>query len=412
MSDSATPLSIEAIAVLCGCAPADIRALIALGLLDGAQLGPQSINGIRLILSLNSAGIGLETFAGAIGAGLLSLDFARHVLPDTIALSAQSYGEACAELGLDPALAHRLFIAAGLPAPEPARRAREDEIALLRLMATAVQRGIDEAALGRILRVFGHATRRIAEAMRDFFRSQIEAPLAAQGLPTAALMTAAAEHRVPLQDLGFRALRLLISRFVEDVVFENITMRIQDALAAAGLLEPAGPADPAVALVDLAGYAGLTWAQGDQAAAHKAAAFEALAQDALAVAGGRIIKSLGDGLLLLFARPDLAAPGCLGLMRRLAAAGLPEVHVGLTAGPVIWRDGDIFGHSVNLAARLAALAGPSEIVADAAALPRLGAAGAPWRPDGTVTPKGLAEIAIWRLDGSAARARSGAAPDE
>lgn len=84
-------------------------------------------------------------------------------------------------------------------------------------------------------------------------------------------------------------------------------------------------------------------------------------------------------------------------MRRLALARLPEVHVGLSVGPVIRRDGDIFGNSVNLAARLAALAAPSEIAADAASLPWLGNEAIAWQADGIVTPKGMPEIAICKL---------------
>src|SRR5690606_11738226 len=44
--------------------------------------------------------------------------------------------------------------------------------------------------------------------------------------------------------------------------------------------------------------------------------------------------------------------------------GMPELRVGLAAGPVVWRMGDVFGTTVNLASRLTALALPGTILAD------------------------------------------------
>jgi len=179
------------------------------------------------------------------------------------------------------------------------------------------------------------------------------------------------------------------------VVFENITMQIQDALAADGMLTPVMTTPPAVAFVDLVGFAALTERLGDHEAVRTVTRFEALAQDVIAASGGRIVKTLGDGLLLLFREPERAPGGCINLITRLARAGLPQVHVGLTAGPVIHRDGDIFGNCVNLAARLAGFAAPSQIMTDAGSLARFGAEAISWSPGGNVTPKGMAEIAVF-----------------
>lgn len=49
----------------------------------------------------------------------------------------------------------------------------------------------------------------------------------------------------------------------------------------------------------------------------------------------------------------------------VAAAGLPDAHVGIAAGPLIARDGDFFGHTVNLAARLTGRATAGRILVDA-----------------------------------------------
>ncbi len=390
-------LSIEDAAILSGCPGPSIERLVQLGLLPSGGLTLEDINAIRLLMSFEGAGIGLPAFAHAAREGVLSLAFTRDLLPDTILLSGQTFGGLCSDLGLDFGAAVRLFVASGLPAPDPPRYARQDEVILLQLMAETLKYGISEHALIGVLRVFGQATRRVAEAMRDRFRSEIEPRLENQGLSPSEVLAATSQYRNPLKNIAFQALRLLSARFLEDMTFDNITMRIQNILSVNGLLEPIGTADPTVAFVDLAGYSALTRESGDHEAAQAALQFEAAAHESAASFDGRIIKSLADGLLILFLKPANALEGCIHLMKRRIADRLPEIHAGLTVGPVIRRDGDIFGNSVNLAARLASLAAPSEIVADARSIAMVHFPQARWRAGGVVTPKGMDEVTIFRL---------------
>jgi adenylate cyclase len=96
---------------------------------------------------------------------------------------------------------------------------------------------------------------------------------------------------------------------------------------------------------------------------------------------GLLVKSLGDGLLARFMSvPDAVAAGA-EMHRRLGEqnAGLPQDrHFHLRAGinaAMAWSDGiDIYGTSVNLAARLATLAGPGETIASESAHEQLAAA--------------------------------------
>jgi len=50
------------------------------------------------------------------------------------------------------------------------------------------------------------------------------------------------------------------------------------------------------------------------------------------------------------------------MVERTPQAGLPPAHVGLHAGPVVFQDGDYFGRTVNLAARIAAHAGAGQVL--------------------------------------------------
>ena len=96
---------------------------------------------------------------------------------------------------------------------------------------------------------------------------------------------------------------------------------------------------------------------------------------------GTLVKSLGDGLLGRFETVPEAVHAAAAMHRALGAQniGLPEnQHFHLRAGinaAMAWSDGiDIYGTGVNLAARLATLAGPGETIASASAQEQLAAA--------------------------------------
>jgi adenylate cyclase len=68
--------------------------------------------------------------------------------------------------------------------------------------------------------------------------------------------------------------------------------------------------------------------------------------------------------MLHFAEPADAIVGAVEMAERVPAAGLPQAHVGVDAGPVIVQDGDYFGSTVNVAARVAAYARAGEVAGD------------------------------------------------
>jgi adenylate cyclase len=92
----------------------------------------------------------------------------------------------------------------------------------------------------------------------------------------------------------------------------------------------------------------------------------------LAQFSGRLVKSLGDGMLLDFtdARSATAAAFAIQQESRTRNGDLPPerhllLRMGIAAGPVLVDRHDVYGRGVNLAARLTGLAGPGEIVASA-----------------------------------------------
>jgi class 3 adenylate cyclase len=79
--------------------------------------------------------------------------------------------------------------------------------------------------------------------------------------------------------------------------------------------------------------------------------------DAIAThAGGRLVKLLGDGALLHFPQAARSSAAAIELVDALSAEGTLSAHAGIHAGPVIERDLDVSGATVNLASRIAGVA--------------------------------------------------------
>ena len=114
---------------------------------------------------------------------------------------------------------------------------------------------------------------------------------------------------------------------------------------------------------DIAGYTALTEAHGDADAAELAVTFcrelSGVAQDR----GGEVVKTIGDAVMVRHSDPAGAVQlGLIAAHDVLAGHGFPAVRVGMHRGPAVSHDGDWFGATVNLAARVAALAGGGEVL--------------------------------------------------
>ncbi|WP_245988515.1 biotin--[acetyl-CoA-carboxylase] ligase [Flexivirga caeni] len=93
--------------------------------------------------------------------------------------------------------------------------------------------------------------------------------------------------------------------------------------------------------------------------------FEALASDVIAAHGGAIIKTVGDEVLFSHTTVEGAVAIAFDLLDQAAADDLvPRMRVGLATGRVLARLGDVYGNTVNRAARLTGAAAPGTVLAD------------------------------------------------
>jgi adenylate cyclase len=83
--------------------------------------------------------------------------------------------------------------------------------------------------------------------------------------------------------------------------------------------------------------------------------------------GGKIVKTLGDGMVCQFADADGAFNAACDIQEAAKAAEAPEglplaVKVAFNYGPVVTEAGDVFGDTVNVCARLVGMAGPNQVL--------------------------------------------------
>jgi class 3 adenylate cyclase len=126
----------------------------------------------------------------------------------------------------------------------------------------------------------------------------------------------------------------------------------------------------AVLFADVSGSTKLYETVGDAEALKAIGGCLSLVRVACEGQGGRVVKTIGDEIMAVFSRADMAAEAAAEMQARISE--LPPVgrarlaiRVGFHFGPAIAVEGDVFGDSVNVAARMAALAKGEQVILSA-----------------------------------------------
>ena len=360
---------------------------------------------VRTVRAILDAGVGMDDLAWAISGGQAAFEaIARHYATPA-ARSARTYADLRAELADASDHLPAMYAALGLPEPEPDDHLREDEEAIVRELVSSWH-AVDHSgeALTRAARIAGDSLRRATEAWLDLWDATARPTVATQGSPTERApdgrllpRRGSEDGSVVMAELTRRLIPWLHERMLEESLNRRIIAGVERLLARANRLPMRTARPPAVAFVDLSGFTSLTIAAGDEAAAVAAARLQELAERACRAQGGRVVKLLGDGVLLRFVDAASALSATLELVEAVSRADLPAAHAGIAAGRVIVRDGDVFGRTVNLAARMAQEAGPGEVLVEEGVVVALPRGTARFEPVGRVELRGVPDpVAIWR----------------
>jgi adenylate cyclase len=387
-------LNAESLAGLARSTPERVRVLTKLGLLDpdDGRYAPGDVHRIRLIDAFAAAGVPAEALARASAQGAITLAYYDQLHQDPGTPSAQTYGQLLADLGERAGDLRHVFDSCGIAEPDLGDRLDHDELRVLLTVLEALEANRDPDLVLRALHVLGDAARRGSESAMSVYNEAVErAADDISGLPPMETYQQFLEPWARFARLVPELGAWLHARHLSAAIDTWSVGETERQLAATGFVPEHQVEPPAIAFIDLTDFTRLTEESGDREAAEVAMAFTSLAGQVAETMGGRLVKPLGDGVLLRFRAAMDAAEVTLEVLDRLGPAGLPPGHAGIASGPVVVREGDVFGRTVNLAARISDQAGPGEVVTTLALAASLAGVDLDHDPIGLVLLQGIPE---------------------
>ena len=142
-------------------------------------------------------------------------------------------------------------------------------------------------------------------------------------------------------------------------------------------------ADVTVVFADLTGSTGLFESLGNTKATRAITSVTQWIGKVSAAHGGRVVKYLGDGVLIVFADNSKAVGAVIEIQRlhQQRIGSWPQqlrmgLQIGMARGKIVEQGGDCFGDAVNLASRLSDLSGREQIFATSTVIEQLKPSGA------------------------------------
>ncbi len=344
--------SVDEFAALVGVSRGQVGAWAAAGLLDPARtdhFDDLDLARVMAIRRYEALGYSPHELADAIASGAIVPFLGEYLYPSGAQLSLQQAAE---RVGLDPGVIEGLRTALGF------RRSTflEDDLELMDAFKVITDAGLPLEAALEGARVMGDALRRLAESEIRLVHVHIHERLIGQGLTE----EDAIRQGAPLQE----AVIPLLDGLVQRIHHEHLLYAdIEDAYVhlVPGEATGRGSVEATIVFIDLASFTSLTETEGDQAGVELMTRLDAIVRALALEHDGKVVKHIGDELMLAFRRAADAVRFAAALDERARHdPDIPVLRTGMHAGPAIYRGGDYIGTTVNIAARVADVAAPSE----------------------------------------------------
>jgi adenylate cyclase len=320
--------------------------------LDPASLGDDALAAVRdMLLGLGCTPAELAEAEREGTLPLLAVE--RLILPE---VATHDLATVCELTGLDADQVIDLWRTLGYPVPRPDEVAFTDADVDILTEIGQLLAG-DVASTGLVLqmsRVIGSSMARIASSQVDAISARVA------GSPRALVRAGDA----PQTDERIVVSAAALLPIVPQVLAATWRRHLQAAIRRRLTIVEAGQGQlGVVGFADLVGFTALSQQVGDDELAAIVDQFEQLAFDVVTAQGGRVVKMIGDEVMFTVDAADAAAQIGLALAEGTRGADeLSDLRVGLAAGPLLEREGDLYGPVVNLASRITSIAFPGTIV--------------------------------------------------
>jgi adenylate cyclase len=334
--------------------PATLRRWVKDGIvpLGNGRWTPAAVAHARIVARLRERGYSLEQLREAVQSGRLAYGYLEDLFPPPAVT--RTLDEAARETGLEPALIERIWSAAGFSA-QSLEHIGEEDLQLLRYMASVLKAGFPLVAFLQLVRVYGQALAQIADAEVKLFHLFVHEPLMRDGVPgleIAEQMEGLAAELLPLASpIMDRVHHRALQHFVSQDVVGHLELE--------GAGDELGRLRVGIAFADLAGYTKLTEEAGEEEAVDVVERFVESVEITLPD-DARVIKTIGDEVMVVGADPSALVDWAVGFQVLHEERPLPRI--GMHYGETLYRDGDYYGREVNQAARVAARAAGGEVV--------------------------------------------------
>ena len=370
MSHVPRTYSAAEVAIEAACPEDRVHWLTGLRLITPGEDGRFTVGAV-LVVKMASGLLGSGVPAGSIERaateGFLRFQRTDEYLPyEPGPRSGRTFAEFQASAGPRAERLPAIYEVLGLPKPDPGAPIHRDEEELFERFLDAWSMAPDEDALLRAARLLAQAARAAMLGWMDLQDEQVAEP-ARERLFRGELEEFPDDVRVAFMKVTHLAPEMftwLSARYLEHRSVNGIVEGFERFLASKGMAPiPAPSRPPSIVFVDLSSFTRLTRERGDESAVVAATSLQRLADATATRYGGRLVKLLGDGAMLQLPHPTVGVEAALELVETMNGEGALSSHAGIHAGPVIERDLDVFGQTVNLASRIADAAAPGEVLA-------------------------------------------------
>jgi adenylate cyclase len=324
------------------------------GLLDGVE-GEARQARLELLEKLSGEGCSLGELREAVVAGRLTL------LPVERALAGEGPRYTAREIAeiadLDLEMLLRFRSALGIPLADPdERRGTEADVEAARRVRAFLDAGLPEDGMLQVARTIGMGTARIAEANRELIIRTLIRPGDTER-DVALRFAAAAEYMLPLAGPT-------VDYALQAHLLEQIR---RDVIGATDLAsgDVGGTVELTVCFADLVEFTRLGEEIAPEELGMVAGRLEEMAS-AVAEPPVRLVKTIGDAVMLVSSEPEPMVAAALSLIQAAEQEGpqFPWLRAGLASGPTLPQSGDYYGRAVNLASRITNVARPGSVVVE------------------------------------------------